>query len=358
MTDRTKKPLYERLREILLETLERENWQLLPNEQELMSRFGVSRNTLRHAIQLLTNEHVLQPVQGFGTLVYPVPEVERNSRILIVCDYDMLPFQQDVLSKLLLMLNNSHLHSMVLMLDKENVDINRFDEMLKTCDAVILECHCSFSSIILERVRLTGKRMVCIRWQASQDVPFIAEDVARGFSLVTRHLLELGHRRIAFIGNTCDFRRFPPIQQTMAEFGVSLHSELTEHIVYGTRVEGYKSMERILARNVDFTAVICHNDNCALGVEERLLIAGKRIPEDVSVIGFDNLKECADYPVPLTTCAGDLEEIIQEVIAYLFSGRKEVASFHKLTDVHLVKRQSTGAVPIKGPLPEGNGNFI
>ena len=106
----------------------------------------------------------------------------------------------------------------------------------------------------------------------------------------------------------------------MAEFGVSLRPELTEHIVYGTRVEGYKSMERILARNVDFTAVICHNDNCALGVEERLLIAGKRIPEDVSVIGFDNLKECADYPVPLTICAGDLEEIIQEVIAYLFSG--------------------------------------
>lgn len=346
---KTKLPLYEELRAELLDTLERENWQLLPNEQVLMARFGVSRNTLRHAIQLLADEHILQPVQGLGTLVYPVPEVEKNSRILVVCNYEMMPFQQDVLSKLLLMLNASHLNSVVLMLDKENVNIARFDEMLKICDAVILECYCSYSPIILERIRLTGKKMVCIRWQVpAMDVPYVAENVLDGFYQVTRHLLELGHRDIAFIGNTNDPKRMPGIERAMSEFGTKLRPELTEHLHNGYRASGYRLMDKILAKGVDFTAVICHNDNCALGVEERLLIAGKRIPDDVSVTGFDNLNESIDYPVPLTTCAGDLEEIIQDVIAYLFSSRKESGSFSKLTDVHLMVRQSTGPVPRRG----------
>ncbi len=345
MASKIQIPLYERLRLTLLETLERENWQLLPNELELMSRFKVSRNTLRHAIQLLTDEHVLQPVQGFGTLVYPVPEVEKNSRILIVSNYEMQAFQRDAFSRLLLMLNASHLNSVVLMLDKENVDIQRFDEMLKTCDAVILECHCSYSPIIQERVRLTGKRMVCLRWQASNDVPYVAENVSDGFAQVTRHLLDLGHRRIAFLGNVDDFRRLPNITKVMAEYGVELDPELVEHFDIGTRVEGYQGAGRLLEKGVPFTAVICHNDNCALGVEERLLIAGKRIPEDVSVTGFDNLSESSEYPVPLTTCAGDLEEIIQDVIAYLFSSRRQAEGFRKLTDSHLVLRQSTGPAP-------------
>lgn len=344
----TRIPLYKELRTSLLDAIERENWQLLPNEQILMARFGVSRNTLRHAIQLLADEHILQPVQGLGTLVYPVPEVEKNSRILIVCNYEMMPFQQDVLSKLLLMLNASHLNSVVLMLDKENVDIARFDEMLKICDAVILECYCSYSPIILERIRLTGKKMVCIRWEVpTMDVPFVAENVLDGFYQVTRHLLELGHRDIAFIGNAEDPKRMPGIERAMSEFGVTLRPELMEHLQNGFRAGGYRLMDKILAKGVDFTAVICHNDSCALGVEERLLIAGKRIPEDVSVTGFDNLNESIDYPVPLTTCAGNLEEIIQDVIAYLFSRRKDSGFFGLQTDVHLTIRRSTGPVPGK-----------
>ena len=80
------------------------------------------------------------------------------------------------------------------------------------------------------------------------------------------------------------------------------------------------------------------------GVEERLLIAGIRIPEDVSITGFDNLRDSAEYPVPLTTCCGDPEQMIHEAIAYLFSTRNSGATLEKMFDPRLIVRKSTAPV--------------
>lgn len=96
-----REPLYEKLKKRLLVTIETENLHMLPNERELMARFGVSRNTLRRAIFELTKENILRPVQGIGTIVYPVPEIVENSRILIVCDREMTIFQREVFNLLL-----------------------------------------------------------------------------------------------------------------------------------------------------------------------------------------------------------------------------------------------------------------
>ena len=153
-----REPLYEKLKKRLLVTIETENLHMLPNERELMARFGVSRNTLRRAIFELTKENILRPVQGIGTIVYPVPEIVENSRILIVCDREMSVFQQEVFNLLLFHLNNSRLNTIVLMLDKENVDVDRFDTLLKTCDGVVIDQLCSYSPVILERIRKTGKK--------------------------------------------------------------------------------------------------------------------------------------------------------------------------------------------------------
>ena len=92
----------------------------------------------------------------------------------------------------------------------------------------------------------------------------------------------------------------------------------------------------------DETAIICHNDSVALCVEELLLANGIRIPGDVSVVGFDNIADSADFPVPLTTCSGKMEELIREAIAYLFSSRKTNEMFYKEIMPELVVRQSSG----------------
>ena len=234
-----REPLYEKLKKRLLVTIETENLRMLPNERELMARFGVSRNTLRRSIFELTKENILQPVQGIGTIVYPVPEIVENSRILIVCDREMTSFQQEVFNLLLFMLNNSRLNTIVLMLDKENVDVNRFDAMLKSCDGVVIDQLCSYSPVILERIRKTGKKMVCLRWRPDPPgIPFVAENVCEGFYRLARHLIELGHTRIAYIGNSEDRRRMPGLKKAFQENGLELDPCLTFHLEQGYREEG------------------------------------------------------------------------------------------------------------------------
>lgn len=341
-----REPLYEKLKKRLLCYIETENLRMLPNEKELMARYGVSRNTLRRAILELTNDKVLQPIQGLGTIVYPVPQIVENSRILVAFDPDMGLFQQEVFNKLLLLLNNSRLNSNVIMLDKEHVDVARFEEVLKGCDGVIVDQLCSYSPVVIEQVRKTGKKLVCLRWKPDTDIPFVAEDVCAGFYFLARHLLELGHRDIVFIGHDDDIRRIPGIRRAFEEHKLDPSLLYCIHAEVGTRADGYRCTDALLKSGRRFTAILGNSDETALGIEERLLIAGKRIPEDVSVTGFDNLKESAVYPVPLTTCSGDMERIIHEVIAYLFSARNSGATLNKLIEPQLIARQSTGRVPI------------
>lgn len=336
-----REPLYNRLKVQLLEYIESENLQILPTEKELMARYGVSRNTLRRAVKELTAQKVLQPVQGLGTLVYPVPEVTKNSRILVLCDYYSQPFQNETFNKLLFMLNSSHLNSVVMMVDHENIDIARFEEALKDCDGVIVDWFSSYISELLEIVVRSGKKIICLRSPMGNGVPYLTEDIAAGYYKITRHLLELGHTRIAFIGNSNDPARMDGMRKALKERGLSLLPELMVYYDSNFRFTGFEGTEILLERKVPFTAVIAHNDDTALGIQERLLIAGKRIPEDISVIGSDNLSCSEFYPVPLTTCSGDAEAMIRAAIAYLFSARNSGMTLNRFFTPELVIRKST-----------------
>ncbi len=342
-----REPLYEKLKKRLLDYIDSENLRMLPNERELMDRYGVSRNTLRRAISELTNEKVLQPVQGLGTLVYPVPEVMENSRILVVFDPDMRLYQQELFHQLLFQLSRSHLNATVLMLDKENVDVERFEQVLKGCDGVIIDHFCSFSPVVVDIVRKTGKKFVCVRWQPEIDMNFVAEDVNAGFGKLVGHLAGLGHRKIAFIGNSDDPRRWPGITRAFREHGLELDPDLLFYCEEGSRFDGYRCAGALLERGKPFTAVLGHCDETALGIMERLMAAGLRIPDDVSVTGFDNLKGSEHYPAPLTTCCGNTSRMITEAIAYLFSARNSGESLKKILEPGLIVRQSTGPARVK-----------
>lgn len=337
-----REPLYNRLRTQLLEYIESENLRMLPTERELMARYKVSRNTLRRAVKELTEEKVLQPIQGLGTLVYPVPEITENSRILVLCDYKSQPFQNETFNTLLFMLNNSRLNSMVMMVNHDHPDIARFEEVLKGCDGVIVDWFCSYIDALLEIVVRSGKKIVCLRWRPLNGLPYVAEDIAAGFHHVADHLLDLGHTRIAYLG-TEDQLRLGGIRRAFAERGVTPDPRLFLYFSDDSHVrsKGFDGVEELLRRGNDFTAIIGANDEIALGIQERLLIEGMRIPEDVSVTGFDNLNGSASYPVPLTTCCGDTEGMIREAIAYLFSSRKSGMTLNTVVNPRLIIRNST-----------------
>lgn len=173
-------------------------------------------------------------------------------------------------------------------------------------------------------------------------------DLTEGVYLLTKHLLELGHRKFLLMMNSDDSLRMPGLLRALSEYGLDLSAV---HILHRNWLNPFRertgdmpyARQMLMERN-DETAIICHNDSVALCVEELLLANGVRIPEDVSVVGFDNIADSADFPVPLTTCSGKMEELIREAIAYLFSNRKPNEMFYKKIMPELVIRQSTGPV--------------
>ena len=342
-------PLYEKLRKKLLEQIETEHLTSLPNEKELMTRYHVSRNTLRRAILELTKAKILCPVQGIGTLVKPVSDLKADSLILLIYDVSMPVYQQEIFHELLFRLGQSRLRTSVLMVDKENVDVAILKSHLKECDAVIIDMACSFSPVIREQVARCGKKRICLRWDATRfQFPSVETDLTEGVYLLTKHLLALGHRKFLLLINADDMRRMSGFLRALEEAGLDSSAyriiPRDRKKVDRTRRFDMEQARKMLAVRTNETAILCNNDCLALCVEELLLADGVRIPEDVSVVGFDNIADSADFPVPLTTCSGKMEELIREAIAYLFSNRKPNEMFYKKIMPELVIRQSTGPV--------------
>jgi len=132
----------------------------------------------------------------------------------------------------------------------------------------------------------------------------VSIDNYAGGRLATEHLLALGHRCIGHIAGPLNWwearERKRGWEQTMAGAGLAAGAECWSEGVWSS-ASGEESMHKLLVRNPNLTAVFCANDQMALGA---LLYAhrhGIRVPDDLSVVGFDDILESAYFWPPLTT---------------------------------------------------------
>ncbi len=140
-------------------------------------------------------------------------------------------------------------------------------------------------------------------------------DHALAAELALRHLLDLGHRRIAFIKGTPNVPdtevRWRAITEVAARLGVAIRPRLVEPIVVPAHHAqlGYDVTRKLLASGEKFTALFAFNDVSAIGAIHALHDAGLGVPADVSVVGFDDI-ESAGYMGPgLTTIRQPLQEM-------------------------------------------------
>ncbi len=170
----------------------------------------------------------------------------------------------------------------------------------------------------------------------------LSVDQTAGAVLATRHLLELGHRRIVHVAGPDGWvetaARQRGFQEEMTAWGVEppppVHGDWTAE-------SGYAAGRRILCEN-DVTAVFSSNDQMALGVLHACRDAGLEVPGNLSVVGFDDIPEAAHYWPPLTTVRQDFAELGRRCVALLVAALAGNAPEHP-HDVlpELVVRQST-----------------
>ena len=165
-----------------------------------------------------------------------------------------------------------------------------------------------------------------------------------------RHLLELGHTRIACITNapatyTAAPDRVRGYRNALSDAGISPDDSLIRYADF-TPESGYAEMNSLLESGKQFTAVFVASDNVAMGVKAALIEAGKKVPEDISLVGFDDIPWAQYANPPLTTIHLEDQELARRaclVLMDLLKG-KEPETKRQVIDTHLIVRKSCRAL--------------
>ncbi|MEV0318969.1 LacI family DNA-binding transcriptional regulator [Streptomyces sp. NPDC050658] len=177
--------------------------------------------------------------------------------------------------------------------------------------------HAAAMSAKLTRLADAGTRIVlCGRPPLADTDAALATltfDNRSGGRRLTEHLLTLGHRRIGYVAGpaerTTTRHRLEGHREALAASGRD-HGDQTALTVHGpyTRQSGYEATVELLRRSPDLTAIVAANDTVALGASAALRDRGLRIPQDISVAGFDDLPFSVDAVPALTTVRLPLHE--------------------------------------------------
>jgi LacI family transcriptional regulator len=178
-------------------------------------------------------------------------------------------------------------------------------------DGLIILTGCVDDAAVLEVAR-NQPVVITERSLQGPNVCSIKLDQRRGGYLATQHLLKLGHTRIAHIAGVQHRpdaeERYQGYLQAHQEAGLTVDPAL---VVQGdfTDQGGRRALHHLLAAGVPFTAVFCCNDESAMGARLALFEKGIQVPQDISLVGFDDLPISSYMTPPLTTVRQPVFEV-------------------------------------------------
>jgi len=191
--------------------------------------------------------------------------------------------------------------------------------------------------------------VVAVEAGPEMSVPVVAVDQVAGATAATEHLLELGHRTVWHVAGPADWlearQRIDGWMAALERAGADVPPLLTGD--WSAR-SGYE-LGRRLATVRDITAIFAANDQMALGILRALYEAGREIPRDLSLVGFDDIPEAQFFTPPLTTVQQDFNELGRQSLMLLLEeiAMSERSSAHVVVPPTLKVRESTA------PPPEG-----
>src|SRR6267378_3681093 len=234
-----------------------------------------------------------------------------------------------------------HRHDPKLLQTYAQMLLTRGVEGFITTDTSITE------KIALPTVAVAGHQHV-------DGVTNIILDHTRAARLALEHLRDLGHEEIAFIkGQTISSDshvRWSAICEVAQELGIRIRPELTIQLegTDSTPAIGYPFAKQLLARKIPFTALFAYNDISAIGSMWAIQEAGLRVPEDISVVGFDDIPGAAFCEPGLTTVRQPLirmGQIAAQTVVDQIEGRGEYVPEIAI-EPELAVRKSTGPAPV------------
>lgn len=183
---------------------------------------------------------------------------------------------------------------------------------------------------------------------AGMDIPVITVENKDGAVILVNHLIEHGRRRIVFLrgpdGHEDSQWRERGYREALAAHNITFDETLISSGEFDQET-AYHSMQKLIQDGVDFDAVFAGDDDAAIGVYRALKEAHRLIPDDVAVVGFDDVEFAAYISPPLTTVRAPIEEVGREAVRQLLSllNGEQVQSL-VLKRTELVIRESCGCL--------------
>lgn len=174
----------------------------------------------------------------------------------------------------------------------------------------------------------------------------VSTDNEAAAKFAVEYLLSLGHKKVGILGGKIEisqivFSRYRGCEKAFASNGISFDPEIQYETAYFTISDGYYAMQRMMKKMPDVTAVFAMSDVMAIGAIRAIRDAGLRVPEDISVIGFDGI-DIGNYMVPrLTTIRQHSEKIASrsvEIILKNIDG--DMMAVHEIEPFYLVTGES------------------
>ena len=244
----------------------------------------------------------------------------------------------------------------VLLQDSDESSIlesNAIDVLLAERIDGVLICPVQVESASIERLIGSGLPVVLVgRYFQDLDVDFVSPDDTQGGRLAAQHLLDLGHRRIGMINaspwiSSARDRQEGFVQAHEAA-GVAVDSSLIRSGVVD-HLAGYREATTLLQEHPDLTAIVAYSDFVAFGIARAIWEAGLSIPEDISLVGFDDTPLATCLPVPLSTVRTPIEQLGSrsvDVLCRKIEGEYSLPTRETLPLV-FVERSSTSHYPFR-----------
>ena len=336
----------------------------LPSEAMLSKAFGVSRMTLRGALEQLRQQGLIEKRNGAGSFL--TKRAYRRSGLvgLVIPDYESYEFFTEIKKE-------TERHAarlgyrveLVFSSERKHESLVR-DIRRKVRELAVRRAEGAiFRPFVAEKMVATNNEIVSIFRHAEIPVVLIDSDITRppnrsscdlvavnnvnAGRLIANHLHDCGYGRIAFL--TGDGESFANANWSNRLFGLAGELALLG-CEEGVRNLGFapddeRELGRLLRSRTRPDAIVCGNDEQAIRLSETLARLGKRIPDDVAVVGFDDISAASLSVPPLTTISQPVRKLAATAFKTLIARIRHPAGDPReiLLDAPLVVRRSTAA---------------